>query len=413
MANYTCYLYEIIRDMANPAIPSYDFSALINDSWQKICPTKFPIWEEEKVVDENGTTKIVYPRDRIVKKILAHYFMWEIGYENQNIWLFAFNRKISEIMPYYVELYKTIGYNFNPFITTDMKEVYEGLGSVKKEGSEDSTKDDTLDSTKNGGFSETLKREGTEGTTSSESGSLKKTGTDKTENSEDETENVTSSINYGKKETVSGTTNGSKNEVTNYGSINTHTKTGTEKNNGSEWNTFSDTPQGTLIDVENERYLTDARHIVTNNTLTYDTIDKDQKTGKDSVDTTTSDTNSNSTTFSGTDTTTDENSKNSSGISTITHNTTDTSSKSGSGTRTEDFTDKRVGENSENLNSTAKQILAAKSKNSEDSTKNYTKTTTGRNSSDIASQIALWRELIINIEMMIVEDMQSLFMQVF
>lgn len=40
----------------------------------------------------------------------------------------------------------------------------------------------------------------------------------------------------------------------------------TDVSSGTTWNVFSDTPQGSLVNVENETYLTDARKIIGNNT---------------------------------------------------------------------------------------------------------------------------------------------------
>ena len=53
---------------------------------------------------------------------------------------------------------------------------------------------------------------------------------------------------------------------------------------GNQWNTYQDTPQGALTNVQNESYLTDARHITdsgTNNTTDAGTDERHETTSQD------------------------------------------------------------------------------------------------------------------------------------
>lgn len=70
---------------------STDLDTLFNVGQQLF--DKYPIWSEGY-------------RETLNKKILSHFFMREIGYETVAMWRFALNRKLNEIMPYYNDLYK-------------------------------------------------------------------------------------------------------------------------------------------------------------------------------------------------------------------------------------------------------------------------------------------------------------------
>lgn len=474
MANYTVTLAEIIRDMANPAIPSYDFSALIKDTWEKIVPTKFPMWEESTgVLDANGNVITVVPRERLICKILAHYYTWEIGYENQNMWLFAFNRKLSEIMPYYVQLEKTMGVDFNPFLTTDIEERYGGETGkeVTAEGQISTNSSGSTNATKE--FSENISFTGekTSAVHNSESSDVvsftssnntsTKTGTDRVDGNTSTSESGTSNTTYGKKEVTDGLTKvtdsltteltGSlketleKNETqtVNYGSTNTHTKTGTVKDDSNSWNKFSATPQGSLTDVESGRYLTDARKIEDGKLTTYNLTEIDKKTGNDTTTTTGTDTKntttkntetneksqtndvSNTLTFSGTDKVVTSEEKTGTNDSTTTYNTTtkdtgsqnvNTTSESTSwedGSYHDTSTTGKTGNEKNSSSVKHAEEKLSNDKSLESGTSSYLKKIKGRNSQNIADQIEKWRELIINIELMIIQDMQDLFMQVF
>ena len=71
----------------------------------------YPIWDEEhrKVLND---------------KIIKHYWFREIGAETPGRFKFYLNRTMEEIMPYYVELYKTKMFEYNPIHNVDYKEEY-------------------------------------------------------------------------------------------------------------------------------------------------------------------------------------------------------------------------------------------------------------------------------------------------
>lgn len=67
--------------------------------------------------------------------ILKHYYTQEIGAETPGLWLLWLNTKLSEIMPYYNQLYKSALIDFNPMYDTDYTETQD----VNKVESKDQT----------------------------------------------------------------------------------------------------------------------------------------------------------------------------------------------------------------------------------------------------------------------------------
>lgn len=138
-------------------------------------------------------------RSVLETKILKHFYTREIGFETVGLWKLKLDTKMNEIMPYYNQLYKSALLEFNPFWTDD----YSTLHNRKIDGI----------------------NEKNEFSTSSANSSEEVDGTITT----DET-----SLNALK---------------------NTREDTSRDK--------YSDTPQGALTDLENDKYLTNARKITT------------------------------------------------------------------------------------------------------------------------------------------------------
>lgn len=147
-------------------------------------------------------------RNVLCTKILKHYYTREICEETVGLWKLRLNTRLNEIMPYYNQLYKSELLEFNPFYDVDI--------TTKNDGNK------------------------TENTSVSESGTEDKSGSgDSSRESND-----------------SSTT---KNTATN-----AFTNNSTTTNNDTQKDLYSDTPQGSLKNVENEAYLTNARKIANN-----------------------------------------------------------------------------------------------------------------------------------------------------
>lgn len=70
---------------------------------------KYPIWLESHRAELN-------------EKIINHYYMRQIGFETFGRFRYELNTRMREIMPYYVELYKTTQFEYNPIENYNMTE---------------------------------------------------------------------------------------------------------------------------------------------------------------------------------------------------------------------------------------------------------------------------------------------------
>lgn len=141
-------------------------------------------------------------RPVLCQKILKHYYTREIGLETVGLWKLKMETKLNEIMPYYNELYRTKLMVYDPFRDIDYWREHKGSG--------------TVDSTGN------------------------RTNTNQlAEATHDERDNVVNVADSGN-------------------------NAGTGQRAATEWNAYSDTPQGALTNVANNTYLTNARKIEDN-----------------------------------------------------------------------------------------------------------------------------------------------------
>ena len=177
------------------------------------------------------------------KKILKHFYTRELCEETYGLWKLRLDAKMNEIMPYYNQLYESELLEFNPLNDTDVTTT----GTKQDNGSENNSENKTLT----------------------------KTGTVSDEGSRD--------TKYG------------GNDVSNNATHNEN------DDRNDHWDYYSDTPQGTVQNLANLTYLTNARHITDSgagsesdttsnnitsygktsdtdidNTKTYDTVDEEQ-----------------------------------------------------------------------------------------------------------------------------------------
>lgn len=159
-------------------------------------------------------------RGILESKILKHYYTREIAFETIGLWKLKLATKLNEIMVYYNQLYKSELLEFNPLYDVDI------------------TRQHISDS------------DGTRGTTSS----------DNSKYDSNRDTNVTGRNSSDIDSSVTGNTNSNRKDM------------------------YSDTPQGTITDLESGKYLTNARinNDVENNSS------KTSGTTTDSIDTDTS-----------------------------------------------------------------------------------------------------------------------------
>lgn len=145
----------------------------------------------------------------LCQKILRHYYTSEIGFETAGLWVFEMNTKLQEIMPYYNMLYKSAMIDFNPLVDTDITKKNDNK-SIKV-GHKESINSDVEHNTQENSI--------------------------RTEKMEENVSNVTENYNDS------------------YASE--------QVGDGDEKNLYSDTPQGGITDLEQQKYLTNARIIHT------------------------------------------------------------------------------------------------------------------------------------------------------
>lgn len=234
-------------------------------------------------------------RNVLETKILKHYYTREIGLETVGLWKLKLDTKLNEIMPFYNQLYKSELIEFNPMYDVDLTRDH----TLNRSEQTEQTGTETADATKNGTV-DTI----TSGT---------KTGTSR-ENI-DVSENQETEQNSKSDTDIKNTT----------GSTSEETATGTK----THYDKYSDTPQGSLQNVQNDTYLTNARMVNDNDTQTGKTTvsGSDTSTGSTTADTSTT-TNSTSETAH-TSNTTDETSgtQNTTSADTEKRNATQTANK--------------------------------------------------------------------------------------
>ena len=173
------------------------------------------------------------------KKILKHYYTREICCETAGLWQLRLNSRMNDIMPYYNKLYRSELITFNPLYDTDLTTKKDRQGATT--GLENSKENGMKAKNENiiGGSSQN------ESNTEHNDSAIEKTG------SESNTLGESTQNKNGNSETT--TTSG--NNVISKGT----TSKGSSDKNDLKWDAYSDTPQGSLTNVANDTYLTNAR----------------------------------------------------------------------------------------------------------------------------------------------------------
>lgn len=188
MSKYTTEVRFICEQKAGleGSVGASDVDEVLSKSWNKVVTTNFAIFDEAY-------------REKLVSKVLKHYYLREIGAETVGVWMLWMNTKFEEIMPYYNQLYESAKLKFEPFYDVD--------------------------------YTRGSQRDVTE----TEHGSYENKG---------QTQSDGSSTDTGK-------------------TGNTRTRKTTEvgSTGGTSKDLYSDTPQGALTGVDNETYLTNARKV--------------------------------------------------------------------------------------------------------------------------------------------------------
>lgn len=181
-------------------------------------------------------------RKILCEKILRKYFTREICAETVELWKLWLDATMCEIMPTYNQLYESTLIKYDIFNNVDVTTTFS------KKGKEDSKNTGSINTTDSGTQTNTGKSRGNvKGTTKSDS-----------------------------------------------------------KNNGTEWNLHSDTPQGGITGVENEQYLSDATKRTNNSNSDSTVTNSENNTTELNNTLKTSNTQTNSNTNKGTKETSEE-----------------------------------------------------------------------------------------------------------
>lgn len=236
-------------------------------------------------------------RSVIETKILKHFYTREIGLETVGLWKLKLNVKMNEIMPYYNQMYKSALLEFNPLYDVDVTRKHEGANTGDKNSVE------------------------TNGETSGVSEAY--------------------SDNENTEKSSKGTNNGS---VSN-----------TSENNTNHLDKYSDTPQGSVSDLTNGTYLTNAREITDN-----ESSKTDIKSSNDSQ-----------------------------------------------------LNENEVRKNSRESKRTVNRNLTGEKKESLKNTEQYLETVKGKQGTESYSKLLQeYRETFINIDMLVIEELTDLFMNI-
>lgn len=372
-------ILEVIAEISgknNPGVSA--IPTLIRENADKIIGW-YPIFDEEY-------------RSVLNQKIVSHYLNYNIGYESASLFYFYITRKMNEIMPYYNQLYATI---ISPELInyTGNVDYYEQMGQTGRKISEDahhvhSSTHDTSNSNSDEHGRE-VKKDFINGYVSAnhEIGVNEENLNTGHSTSSGNTENRGKSNSEGSK---SGNSNSDTKD----------SRSGTEHLEEDLWDKYSDTPQTNVQGITSNTYLTNLRF-------------NDNEHNKSASDSGTSNTKG-TTSEQYTDETLSNNMEETSG------DTTNTETIIKTATNTDNYSDRNSHEDTGDSSRTSAIENHATSimnkdengnKNSEvNDTMNYLKHVWGRtNTLDVVNQLMKIREAIVNIDMLIIKDLHTLF----
>lgn len=203
-------------------------------------------------------------------EILFHFYMQEIGAETYGLWKYFLAKRLREIMPYYNQLYRSAELEFNPFHDVDYTKLHGGRNTGNKQTSGNVTSHTESDGTT--GASGTTETSGSGAMTGTSQNRRVKdtTGTEETDTTteNDGTVNASKIIH---EETDTTSENDGTTETDTTGS---KTATGSYQETNISSDAYSDTPQTSVRGVEGDGsgdptnnvsdnyYLTNYRKIV-------------------------------------------------------------------------------------------------------------------------------------------------------
>ena len=216
---YICENYASLRE----SVGYNGVAEVLEKSWNKVFDFSFPIFDETY-------------RKPLCKKILKHFYTREICEETVGLWKLRLDARMNEIMPYFNKLYDSELIAIEPLINNRYKEV-----SKKEKSGTDNISGNKIsnESTSNGG---TVIRTGGYTDTHSGTDTNVKSGNETLRKAGKESETKTGEITKTKKGKIIDTRTGQGKTTEQYEGLGGKV---------SEENTdlFTDTPQGTTLNM--------------------------------------------------------------------------------------------------------------------------------------------------------------------
>lgn len=356
MAKYTTSVRTICEFNGgyDESVGYNDVNDVIEKARQNIFSFNYPIFDQSY-------------KALLEAKILKHYYTREIGLETVGLWKLKLDTKLNEIMPYYNQLYESTLLEFNPLYDVDLERTHSIKGNTDK----NEFGDNVINETQNGSINVTGSRD--------DYGSISNTGKSDTDNTHD---GKVTGYENSESTDVSDSTLERKGQ-------NTTTNSGTVSNEKTHSDKYADTPQGTIKNLEDDVYLTNARMIddkdkTTNNLKNLEELNTTDTTHGNSVVKGNSDTSS--TTHSDDSSTTSTSSDTDSTFSSDTSNDTISSNT-------------KTGNTSTTVNSTITSL--------EDYVERVKGKQGGKNFSEMLQD---FRNTFLNIDMQVINELSDLFM---
>lgn len=377
MSKYTTEVRYICETLAglNVSVEYDGIKNVLEKSWNKIFDFDFLIFDESY-------------RQTLCTKILKHFYTREIGEETYGLWKLRLDTRLNEIMPYYNQLYESETLKINPLYTFNYQKTHKDSGGDVRTIAETGTNSESVETSNNG--TRATKEDGTQNTISASDGSNKRisnvTNSGRSTSADSGNDVISGDVSTG------NTTQG-KIETVVSGNV-TSNKIENLKDR------FSDTPQGGLDGIENNTYLTNAR--LNDNTVNQTDTNKgsEQSVNNEVV---TGQSNSNQKTEYGkSNESTNTNEENGTITDTVNSSGTNDITISKTGSVTDAFTNNssRSGESGKNVN------------DSITTTREYIESVMGSNGTSDSKLLMEYRDTFLNIDMMVINELNDLFMNI-
>ena len=316
-------------------------------------------------------------RQTLNNKIIKHFYTREIGYETVGLWRFKLNTKMNEIMPYYNQLYESELIEFDPLL--DFHYTKEGVNNEEEEsqshGSTVSSGNKSYNESADGAENEAKNTNKNEKSKADGSGIENTQQTGVTEDNANETGLSNNNTDSKHNEQTRGTSQG------------------TDSNR--DVNAYSDTPQGALRNVEDMSYLTNGSVNGSESSSMNAQVSDNEGEQNDGTQTLTSKINNNK-----------SSNDNETNVATAGHNEGETESDE-STIGNKNKKENKEGESSRNDTS------ASNSKQNITNFNSYLEKLTGKRSTTSYSKLLMeFRDTFLNIDMMIIRELEDLFMGV-